>query len=223
MKRFARVASILVAGLIAGTATALAQAPAAAVPDPPFHAAFDFGPAFGHESSGFFAVDIGARVMGPLGVFIEGGQIRKVGSDDLDARAAKVGAAVGAVATAVNRVNFGGVGVVYAPPMPSAGRFQPYATFSGGVAQVRSTTTLTVNGAVVTPDSLGILFGTDLDGAVKKPYVTFGGGVTIPLAQRFYGDVSFRLMHILAKTDNNPNDVALNSARIQLGIGVRFP
>src|SRR5262249_32091741 len=154
---------------------------------------------FGHKSSGSVGVEAGGQLGGPIGVFIEGGRMMNVGTDDLDARALKIANAVGATASASYKVNYFAVGVRVAPDF--ALRARPYVVLGGGVASVRAETAFAVNGTTVPPESLGVQIGSDLSGSEKKGYFTIGGGVMYPLMTRFFVDGSYRYGHISAKTD----------------------
>jgi opacity protein-like surface antigen len=185
-----------------------------------FYAGLTLGATFGHKSSGSVGVEAGGMFGGPLGVFIEGGHMMNVGTEDLDARAQKIANAVGATASASYKVNYFAVGVRVAPDF--ALRARPYVVLGGGVAQVRAETALAVNGTTVPPANLGVQFGSDLSGSEKKGYFTIGGGVMYPLMTRLFVDGSYRYGHIAAKTDVIENDTGINTNRLQVIIGVKF-
>jgi opacity protein-like surface antigen len=221
MMRFARVVSCVVIGFVAFGARASAQTPAGtASSEPRFYAAIDFGATFGHKSSGFFGGEAGARITGPLAVFLEGGQMRNVGSQDLDDRAFLIANAVGATASASYRINYFDVGVRYTPDM--AWKARPYVVFGVGLAEVRATTSLAINGTTVDPASLGVQFGNDLNGTARKPFITVGGGVTYPLMKRLFFDGSFRYGRVLPNEEEGASDSGINTQRLQFGIGFRF-
>lgn len=220
MMRVARVVSFVFVGLLAITARSQAQTAAPAASDSRYFAAFDAAATFGHHSSGAFGGEVGMKITGPLGVSIEGGQMKNVGTEELDARALVIANAVGATASSSYRVNFFDVAVRYAPAM--GWKAQPYVLFGGGVAQVRAKTELAVNGTTVEPETLGVQFGTDLNGSVRKGLITVGGGVMYPVYNRVFVDGSFRYAHILAKTSEVENDKGINTARAQIGIGITF-
>lgn len=218
MMRFARVASFVVIGLVALTVPSQAQT--ATAMDSRYYAGVDFGATFGHKSSGFFGAEAGARITGPLAVFVEGGQMRNVGTEDLDQRALKIANAVGATASAAYRLNYVDLGIRFSPSMPWT--LHPYLVFGAGIAEVRATTALAVNGTTVPPESLGVQFGNDLNGTARKPFITVGGGVTYPLMKRLYLDGSFRYGRAIANADQGATDTGINTQRLQLGVGVRF-
>lgn len=221
MMRFARVASYVVIGLFAVSARAQAQPPVGSTADAGrFYAAFTAGATFGHKSSGSVGAEAGGRVTEAIDVFIEGGRMMNVGTQDLDNRALTIANAVGATASASYKVNYFSVGVRVTPQLYLP--VHPYGLFGFGLAQVRAETALAVNGNTVPPESLGVQFGSDLNGTEKKPLLTLGGGVTYPFATRYFVDVSYRYGRILAKTGTIENDKGINTNRAQFGVGVRF-
>lgn len=221
MMRFARAASFVVIGLAALTARGQAQTPAATTsPESRFYAAFDFGATFGHKSSGFFGVEGGAHVRGPFAVFFEAGHMPNVGTEDLDERALLIANAVGATASASYKINYFDGGVRYSPPMPWM--VHPYLVFGVGLANVTATTDLAVNGTTVPPETLGVQFGSDLNGTTHKPFITIGGGVTYPFMKRYFVDGSFRYGRAIANAEEGAVEAGINTQRAQLGIGIRF-
>ena len=219
MKRFARVACVVVALLIIAASNSSAQPPVGA-DESRFYAGLTLGPTFGHKSSGFIGIEAGASVQGPVAVFVEGGHMNNVGTADLDARAQTIANAVGATASASYKVNYFAVGVRVAPDL--AMKFRPHVSLGGGVASVKAETALAVGGTTVPPESLGVQFGTDLSGSEKKGYFTIGGGVLYTFAQRYYADLSYRYGHIGAKTSQIENDKGINTQRLQIAVGVKF-
>jgi hypothetical protein len=219
MMRVARVVSFVVIGFLAVTVRGEAQT-RAATDTSRFTAAVNAGATFGHKSSGTVGAEATYKVMGPLGVFVEGGRMMNAGTEDLDARALKIANAVGATASASYKVNFFDVGVRYTPVMPWTAR--PYVMFGAGVAHVTADTELAVNGTTVDPATLGIQFGTDLSGSVNKGFVVFGGGATYPLMERYFIDGSLRYGHVMAKTSQTENDQGINTLRLLIGFGVKF-
>lgn len=221
MMRVARVVSFVLIGSLALVARSHAQTPVVGADAYKFFAAFDAAATFGHKSSGAFGGEVGMpHVMGPLGVSFEFGQMKNVGTEDLDARAQLIANAVGATASASYKANYFDVAARYAPTM--GWKAQPYVLFGVGIAQVRAETALAVNGNTVPPESLGVQFGTDLNGTVKKPLIVFGGGAMYPLTERVFVDGSFRYGRILPKTSETENDKGINTARAQIGVGFRF-
>jgi opacity protein-like surface antigen len=188
--------------------------------DSRFYAGVTFGATFGHKSSGAVGVEAGGQLAGPVGIFVEGGRMMNVGTQSLDDRAATIANAVGATASASYKANYFAVGLRIAPDF--ALHFRPYLVIGGGLAQVRAETALAVNGTTVPPESLGVQFGSDLNGTEKKGYFTIGGGVLYPITNRFFVDGSYRYGRIGKKTSEIENDEGINTQRLQLGVGVRF-
>ena len=223
MMRVARVASFVIVGFLVMAARSQAQTPAPAASTSKFFAAFDAAATFGHKSSGAFGGEVGMNhIWGPLGASIEGGQMKNVGTEELDARALVIANAVGATASASYRANFFDIAVRYTPTMKMNFKGQPYVLFGAGVAEVRAETALAVNGTTVAPESLGVAFGTDLNGTVRKALIVFGGGVMYPVTNRIFVDGSFRYGRILPKTSETENDTGINTARAQVGVGIVF-
>ena len=143
-----------------------------------------------------------------------------VGTADLDERALLIGNAVGATVSTSYKVNYFDGGIRYSPPMPWM--VHPYLLFGVGLASVRAETALAVNGNTVPPESLGVQFGTDLNGTSRKALITIGGGVTYPLMKRYFIDASYRYGRIFANAEEGAVDKGINTQRAQLGFGVRF-
>jgi opacity protein-like surface antigen len=220
MMRVARVVSLVVIGLAVWAGRAQAQPAPSAASDSRFYMAFDFGPTFGHKSSGFLGGEVGARVLGPFDVFVEFGQMKNVGTSDLDARAARIANDVGATASASYRINYFDAGLRYVATMPWP--VQPYVMVGVGTTGVRASTALAVNGTTVEPESLGVTFGNDLNGTSRKGFVTFGGGVLYPLKDRYFIDGSYRYGRALSNPDEGATDNGINTNRLSIGVGVRF-
>jgi opacity protein-like surface antigen len=218
MMRVVRIVSCVVIGLLAVAVRSQAQ-PAAGADESRFYAGLTVGATFGHKSSGSVGGEAGGQV-GPVGIFLEGGRMMNVGTQDLDDRALKIANAVGATASTSYKVNYFAVGVRVAPDFALKAR--PYVMLGVGLAKVTAETALAVNGTTVPPETLGVQFGSDLNGSENKGYFTLGGGVTYPLMNRVYVDGSYRYGRIGAKTGAIENDKGINTQRAQLGIGVRF-
>lgn len=219
MKRFARVACVVVALLIIAASNSSAQPPVGA-DESRFYAGLTLGPTFGHKSSGFVGIEAGAWVQGPVAVFFEAGHMNNVGTSDLDTRAQTIANAVGATASASYKVNYFAFGVRVSPDL--AMKIRPYVSLGGGRAQVKAETALAVGGTTVPPENLGVQFGSDLNGTEGKGYFTFGGGVLYTFAQRYYTDLSYRYGRVGAKTSQIENDKGINTNRLQIGVGVQF-
>src|SRR5262245_51475306 len=104
MMRFVRVVTCVVIGLTAVAAQSQAQTPGA-TDESNFYAGLTLGATFGHKSSGSVGGEAGGQV-GPVGIFLEGGHMMNVGTEDLDARALTIANAVGATASASYKVNY---------------------------------------------------------------------------------------------------------------------
>ena len=218
MMRFARVVSCVLVGLLAVAGRSEAQPPAG--DESRFYAGLTLGATFGHKSSGSVGVEAGGLISGPIGIFLEGGRMMNVGTEDLDARALRIANAVGATASSSYKANYFAVGVRVSPDLALS--YKPYVVVGGGMAKVQAETALAVNGTTVPPESLGVQFGSDLNGSENKPYFTIGGGVLYPFMKRFFADGSYRYGRIFPKTSSIENDEAINTQRVQLAIGVRF-
>ena len=218
MMRVVRVVSCALMVALACAAPSAAQTSTS--DDSRVYAGVSFGATFGHKSSGSVGAEVGGMLTGPVGIFLEGGRMMNVGTESLDTRATRIANAVGATASASYKVNYFAVGVRIAPDY--ALRFRPYFVVGGGLAQVKAETALAVNGTTVPPESLGVQFGSDLNGSEKKGYFTLGGGVFYPIMNRFFVDGSYRDGRVGKKTSEIENDEGINTNRLQLVVGVRF-
>ncbi len=219
MMRFARVVPCAAAFLLACAAPGRAQTTATDAGR--YYAEFNVGATFGHKSSGSFGAEAGYRLSGPYTVFVEGGRMFNVGTSDLDNRATVIANAVGATASSSYKVNYFDAGLRYQPTAMLA-MLHPYLAIGVGLAQVRAETALAVNGTTVPPETLGVAFGDDLNGRVNKALLTIGGGVTYPLAQRYFVDGTFRYGRIFPRSGVIEADTGINTTRLQIGFGVRF-
>jgi len=221
MMRCARVATLwLVVILCAGAVSAQPPTPTPADPETPFYGELNAGVTFGHKSDSSFGGEFGVHVYPSVDVFVEGGRMGNVGTTDLDARAQTIANALGGTASASYKVNYFDAGVRYTFPMAPMPTIHPYVALGFGLAQVTSQTVLTVNGAALGPDQ--VTFGTDLNGTERKTFVMFGLGGTMTFAKRYFADLSYRYGRISPKTDDIPNDTAISTQRLQIGVGVRF-
>jgi opacity protein-like surface antigen len=219
MMRLARIASCAIV-VLAWAAPGRAQTTPS--DEGRYYAAFDAAATFGHQSSGAFGAEGGFRLSGPYTIYAEGGHMNNVGTRHLEDRALSIANAVGATASTAYKVNYFDAGIRYEPNALLPVKMHPYVLLGFGVASVKADTAFSVNGTTVPPESLGISLGDDLGGTVSKPLFILGGGVTYPLAQRYFLDGSFRYTRIFAKTSVIEDDEAINTARLQIGIGVRF-
>jgi opacity protein-like surface antigen len=217
MKRFAGVVCSLIV-LLALSSSAFAQ-PAA--DDSRYYAEFNGGATFGHKSSGSIGGEFGYKLTGPYTIFVEGGRMFNVGTQALDDRANIIASQVGATASSSYKVNFFDGGLRYDIPM-SMPHLRPYLAIGFGFAAVKAETAFAVNGTTVPPESLGISLGDDLNGTINKAIFTIGGGVTYPFGERYFIDGTFRYGRIFPRTGVVENDKGINTARLQIGAGVRF-
>jgi opacity protein-like surface antigen len=235
MKRFARVATLCVAGTLCGGAAARAQttqttqtttAPGPSSTEPRLYVEIHAGPTLGHKSDKFVGAEAGLRLVEGLDVFVEGGHMGNVGTSTLDDRAAIIagglssllGANVSVSSTAFV-ANYFNAGVRYHLSMvPMA---HPYVLLGAGVASVKTEVTFAVNGTPVDLAPL-VTLGGDLSGTNTKTMIIAGGGVNVPFMQRFFADLGYRYGHILAKTSAVATDKGIKTQRVVLGVGVRF-
>jgi opacity protein-like surface antigen len=230
MKRFARVALLWVVGALCGGAgLAQAQTTGSASADPKIYAEFNFGPTLGHKSDTFLGVEAGWRFYTGLDVFVEGGQMKNVGTAQLDANAALIANCCipgGTVSSTSKKVNYFNVGVRYQLDqqlhMPTVQRLHPYVLLGAGSASVTTDATFAVSGNVVDPSAFGVQLGGDLSGSTRKGMVIFGLGLNVPFLQRYYADVGYRYGQIFAKTGDVETDESLKTQRIAFGVGVKF-
>ena len=225
MRFFARIASIVSLSLIPVSAAAQAQG-SAGTDRPNYYVDFTLGATFGHNSSGSIGGEGGVRVADNIDVFFEAGHMKNVGTQDLDNRAQLIGNAVGATVSTAYKVNYYDAGVRYHLPwMPKPvfnHSYAPYAVLGIGLASVRSETALSVNGTTVPPESLGVQFGSDLNGSVNKAILVIGGGATMAFQKRYFADLSYRYGRIFARTSQIDNDMGINTNRLQIAVGVTF-
>lgn len=97
-----------------------------------------------------------------------------------------------------------------------------YVAIGAGLAEVRATTVLTVSGTASAPESLGVRFGSDLNGIERKGLIMVGGGATMTFGKWLFADLSFRCARILPKESVIEGDTGVNTQRVQIGIGIRF-
>jgi opacity protein-like surface antigen len=217
MKRFACVAAVCLAATF-GPGASSARAQVLPPPDASrFSVEVNFGPTLGHQSSWFYGVDGGFRLVGGLHVFIEGGHMDNVGTSDLDDRAAVIANYLGGTATTAFKVNHGDVGLRY--DFTASPKVRPYVLGAVGVAAVKTEAEFTVNGAVVDPATKGVQLGSDLSGSHNSTLLVFGFGVQVPFGGKAFGDFGYRYGQILA---NEEAFEAIPTQRVVFGVGVRF-
>jgi Outer membrane protein beta-barrel domain len=224
MKRCVLVATVsLVAILCLDSSTARAQAPApapSAGPTTKASLSVSGGPTLGNKSAGFVAIEVGWRLTNKIDLFVEGGHMGNVGTSALDANAAVIANAIGAlVGSAGIKVNHVDAGIRFnvTPPSP---KIHPYVTVGIGVAKATTEVTFTnTSGTVIDP---GFPLGGDLSGSNTKTLLVFGGGIVIPFMKNYFADIGYRFGGILSKVSDIENDQTIKTQRIMLGAGVRF-
>ena len=220
MMRFDRVATFLMVTVCVGAGVGQAQTAAGSAAEPRIYVEVAGGASFGNKSDKSVGGEAGVRVATGLDVFLEGGHIGNAATADFDARGQKIANAVGATVSGVQKVNYFDAGLRYHVPVVMA--VHPYVALGAGIAQVANSTILSVNGTAVTPESIGVQAGSDLNGTIRKTFIMFGLGADYNFTKPFFVDVSYRFGRILPNTSETENDVAINTSRIQIGVGVRF-
>ena len=172
----------------------------------------------GNTSDKAVGGEAGIRFATFFEVFLEGGHIGNAATADFAARGQKVANNLGANVSGVQKVNYFDVGIRYHVPVVMA--VHPYVALGAGIAQVTNSTVFTINGAPVDPSQIAL--GSDLSGTVKKTFIMFGLGADYAFTKQFFVDASYRFGRILPNTSETENDVAINTNRIQIGVGVRF-
>ncbi len=128
--------------------------------------------------------------------------------------------AVGATYSASYHVTYFDAGIRYAIAMPSQ-MIKPYVSLGFGAAKVTAETVFSVNGTPVTPDSIGITTGDDLNGSTTKAFFMVGGGATANFRERYFADLSYRYGRI-APSGSIDGDTGVNTSRLQFAVGIRF-
>jgi outer membrane protein with beta-barrel domain len=178
--------------------------------------------AFGNVTSQSYGVEAGFTVAPHVQIFGEAGQTRNVAPATLGAAAQLM---AGALAQTQSNVNFTArepVTLVAAGAKFLFGvegsKAVPYVLAGFGLARLTRDVVFTVGGTDVTTNlqQFGITLGTDLSGASTRPMLVVGGGVTYPIWRQVGIDAQLRYGRIFAE------EQGINSARVGLGIGVRF-
>lgn len=222
MKQYALYAMTLAVTVACGAGVAEAQTTAAA--NDRGYIEFTGGPTFGHKSGGSVGAEGAWYLMPSLGVYAEAGRMTNVATTGIENDAQIIASFIGGSATPKTKVTYFDAGVTFRMPIGSQ-RVHPYALFGVGAAQVKNETSFSVNGTDVTGNLLnqyGVQLGTDLSGTYTKAFVAVGVGAHIPIGKRLLGDVSYRYGWIGKETKDNADIAAINTNRLQFGIGVRF-
>jgi opacity protein-like surface antigen len=178
----------------------------------------------GHKSDSAFGAEGGGRLTNMLVVFAEGGHMGNVGNTDLEARAQKIANFIGGtVGSTAYKMNYFDAGVRY--QVPIATRYHPYVAIGFGVASIKPEATFAVNGTDVTGqlEQLGVQLGADLSESQTRPLFTFGGGVMINFAKRYFADATYRYGRTSQAEESGEVIIqGLNTQRLQIGGGIRF-
>jgi opacity protein-like surface antigen len=224
MKCYGRSAIVCAIALL-GTSVARAQTTAPPVPPHQISLEFTVGPTLGHTSS----VSVGGEadyVLRPkIDLFVEGAHIGNAATSDFKQRGQTIANSVGASVSGVQRVNFLDFGARYHLPdfNPTIAKVHPYVAAGLGFASVKNTTTFSVNGTTVPPESLGVQEGSDLSGTHNRPFLMLGIGTHMPLRQRYFLDISYRYGHAFSASEDGEEVLAgVNTNRIQFGFGLYF-
>jgi opacity protein-like surface antigen len=103
--------------------------------------------------------------------------------------------------------------------------WMPYVGFGVGIARVQTISTFILNGTDITDqleNTYGISLGQDLTDSTTKAFIVVPVGVQAHFLKRLVVDGSYRYGRIAARTSEIPEDIAINTQRVQVGIGVRF-
>jgi opacity protein-like surface antigen len=222
MNRFVRVVTAWLACTLGiGAVSADAQTTPSSGSGPRVWVELTGGPTLGHKSDTFIGGEIGLRLIAGLDVFIEGGHMGNVGDASLDTAAGKIATFLGgSVSSSAKKVNYVDAGVRY--HVQAIPVVHPYVLVGGGVAEVKTEATFSVNGAEVNATERGVQLGGDLSGTTRKVLIVAGIGVNVPFLKRLFVDVGYRYGRIFPKTGDVETDTTLNTQRILVGVGVSF-
>lgn len=218
MKRFTCSVSALITVITLLASSAAAQTPKAQTPAPeerPFFIEVTAAATLGHKSASSYGAEAGYRLTNELQVVIEGGHMGNITGTDVENRANKIAAAIGATANVVQRGNYGDVGVRYR--LMDSGMWHSYLVAGVGAVAMDTETTFSANNSGV-----NVALGADLFGHVTKTFFMIGGGATVPLLKRYFGDVSYRFGRVFPNSGAIEGDKGTNTQRVQFGFGVRF-
>ena len=208
-----------VAAWLALTGVATAQVGASA-PRPRGYVEAVAQSAFGNVTSQSFGAEAGATLGPYVQLFFEGGLIRDAATSQISAGATEVAAALttlqpAAVTYSVKEpISFGIAGLRF--PFATSSRVQPYVLAGAGAARVKKDVAFQFGGA----DAAGTLpqyvtLGSDLSGTPTKAMLSVGGGAVWAAWEKLIVDFQYRYGHIF-------DDIAINSNRAGVGVGVRF-
>ena len=229
MKRFVRYSALITVALACG-ATARAQTPGTASTDRGY-AEVAAAATLGHKSASSFGGEAGYRLLevnssliDELHIFIEAGRMGNVASADTDARALIIGNAIGASVSTVQVAKYFDAGVKVRLTRLGYGMWRSYLLLGVGAATVDTSASFAIAGTDVTGKlgQYGVQLGNDLSSSLTKTFLTFGVGTNANIGKRLLVDVGYRYGRILPKTDMIENDQAINTNRVQVGVGIRF-
>ena len=222
MKCFVRYSTLMAVLFACEAGTARAQTPGAAAPER-VYAELTAGATFGHTSNssigveaGYRLLDINSPVVDKMYVFVEGGRMGNVATADLDARAQSLATFIGASVTTTQEAKYFDAGLKFRLMQLGYGGWRTYVLFGVGAASV--TTSANFSGG----NGLQVQLGQDLSSTLTKPLVTVGVGTNATFGKRLLVDITYRYGRIFPKTAVIENDVAINTQRLQAGIGIRF-
>ena len=227
MMRVISCVCVLMATLVASAGTARAQT---APEEGRFYALFTAAATLGNKSDKSVGGEAGYRVAEKWDVFVEGGRMGNVGTNDLDARAQRIANFIGGSTSAAQKATYFAIGVRYVLPAVT-GTWRPYVGFAAGAAKIKTEVSFVVNGTDVTSQlsggipSLGIPaieLGNDLTDSLTKTFVTIPVGVSGRFLKRYVVDGSYRWGRMAPRPDDIDADVAITAQRVQIGIGIRF-
>ena len=219
MTRFGRLA--LAGGVVWIGLTGAARAQSN---DHPYSVQGTFGVTLG-PSDRTFSGEFGYRLNREWELFFEAGQMHNVVGSLTEDRAQIVANEIKGSADPVETADFYDGGIKYLL-VPFGGGYTPYIGIGGGVAKVTKNVTFSVSGTELTEQQLhdlyGVQLGNDLAGSTTKGLFVVAIGLSRDFAGRGFLNFSYRYGLIFAKTDTIDGDEALNTNRLQLGVGFRF-
>jgi opacity protein-like surface antigen len=222
MKRFAMVLLVTLTG---GVGSVVAQTPGVATDNEsrPWYGELAAAATFGHKSSGSVGLEAGYSLSDAWQLFVEVGRMSNVATTDVDQRGQIIANYISGSVSTVQRAAYFDAGVKYS--LVPIGMWHPYGVLGLGGASVKTSTAFAVNGVDVTGqllDVYGVRLGNDLSSTLTKLFLTVGVGATMPFRSRYLVDIGYRYGRIFPKTSVIDQDKAINTQRLQAGIGVRF-
>jgi len=230
-----RLAAACLALLTVSATAARAQAPVGE--ESRFYGVFTVAATLGHKSDSSVGGELGWHFApdlmmtgDSLALFVEGGRMGNVATVTADDNARNIADFLSRTfggtssAAVVQKARFFDIGVKYRGP-EFARMWTPYVGLGVGVASVRTISTFILNGVDVTSElenTYQITLGQDLSDSTAKAFIVVPVGVQAHFLKRYVVDGSYRYGRIAARTSEIPEDVPINTQRVQVGIGVRF-